>query len=86
VTPPVEQIARTSGKGRQPAIVERCQDLADEVTALEQERETVATEMRALSARIQLAVHNDRPDVALHVAGRLDALGAALLRRGDRAA
>lgn len=82
----VTTIRRTSGKGRQPAIVERCQDLADEVTALEAERDQVGTEMRALSARIQLAIHNDRPDLVLHVAGRLDALGASLLRRGDRAA
>ena len=56
--------------------------LQDEIAALAAARETVATEVRALSARIQLAIHADRPDVALHVAGRLDALGRSLTRRG----
>lgn len=86
MTASVTQIPRATGKGRQPAGVERCQDLQDEVTALEAERERFGHEVRALSARIQLAVHNDRPDVALHVAGRLDALGVSLLRRGEEAA
>jgi hypothetical protein len=56
--------------------------LADENRALELERANVATEIRALSARVQLAIHSDRPDLALHVAGRLDALAASLTRRG----
>lgn len=56
--------------------------LADEVRALELERLDVADEVRALSARVQLAIHSDRPDLALHVAGRLDALAASLTRRG----
>jgi hypothetical protein len=56
--------------------------LQDEIVAMAAEREDVATEVRALSARIQLAIHADRPDVALHVAGRLDALGRSLTRRG----
>jgi hypothetical protein len=59
--------------------------LQDEIVAMAAEREDVATEVRALSARIQLAIHADRPDVALHVAGRLDALGRSLTRRGSAA-
>lgn len=56
--------------------------LADEVRALRAERATVAIEIKALSSRVELAIHADRPDVALHVAGRLDALAASLERRG----
>jgi hypothetical protein len=81
VTAPVAQIARANGRGRQPAHVERMADLQDEIVAMAAEREDVAAEVRALSARIQLAIHADRPDVALHVAGRLDALAASLRRR-----
>lgn len=75
-------LARTRGKGRQPILVERLRDAEDELTALRAERYDTGSEIRALSARIQLAVHAERPDLALHVAGRLDALGEALLRRG----
>lgn len=82
MTTPVLQVVRVTGKGRQPAHVERIADLQDEIVAMAAEREDVATEVRALSARIQLAIHADRPDVALHVAGRLDALGRSLTRRG----
>lgn len=56
--------------------------LTDELRALQRERSDLATEIAALSARIELAIHADRPDVALHVAGRLDALAASLTRRG----
>ena len=73
---------RRLGRGRQTAAVEQIAELTAEVAALEAERYEVATEVRALSSRIQLAVHADRPDVALHVAGRLDALAASLFRRG----
>lgn len=81
-TAPVIPIERANGKGAQPAIVQQLRDARDEISALEAERDATATEVRALSARIQLAIHADRPDVALHVAGRLDALGHSLSRRG----
>jgi hypothetical protein len=57
-------------------------DLHMELAALAVERSDLATELLALSRRIQLAIHAERPDVALHVAGRLDALAATLTRRG----
>lgn len=57
-------------------------DLIDEIRALRAERSEVAAELEALSRRIQLAIHAERPDIALHVAGRLDALAASLTRRG----
>lgn len=72
---------RLAGKGRQPVAIERLRDAEIELAALHHERAAVATEVRALSARIQLAIHADRPDLALHVAGRLDALAASLNRR-----
>lgn len=75
-------IVRSAGKGRQPAAVERIRDLEDEITALHAERVTTGTEVRALSARVAIAVRADRPDLALHVAGRLQTLGDQLLRRG----
>jgi hypothetical protein len=81
VTAPVAQIARASGRGRQPAFVERMQELADELVARDAEYVDLADELTALSRRIQLAIHAERPDVALHVAGRLDALAASLRRR-----
>ena len=56
--------------------------LSDEVTALHAERADVASEISALSRRIDLAIRADRPDIAMHVAGRLDALAASLSRRG----
>lgn len=73
---------RLAGKGRQPVAVERLRDAELELAALHHERAAVASEIAALSARIELAIHADRPDVALHVAGRLDALAASLTRRG----
>lgn len=73
---------RRSGKGRQPAAIERQRDLEAEVAALADERSGLATELGALSRRIQLAIHAERPDVALQVAGRLDALADSLDRRG----
>lgn len=60
----------------------RLADLQDEITALRAERDGLGAEIEALSRRIQLAVWNQREDVALHVAGRLDALAASLRRRG----
>lgn len=81
-TAPVLPIERMRGKGRQPAVVERTRDLELELIAMTAERATVAVEVRALSSRIQLAIHAERPDLALHVAGRLDALADSLERRG----
>lgn len=78
------------GRGRPSAVqltdrLERSRlrnvSLTDELRALHHERSAVAVEVKALSARIQLAIHADRPDLALHVAGRLDALAASLDRR-----
>lgn len=83
MTAAVIPLRRASGKGRQTAVVERISDLEDDLTAVYAERDTAGTELRALSARLQMAIHADRPDVALHVAGRLDALGLSLLRRGE---
>jgi hypothetical protein len=60
--------------------------LRDELTALRSEREDAAVEIEALARRMTFAVQAGRDDVALHVLGRLDALGAALRRRGDGAA
>lgn len=62
--------ARPSGRGRQPALVERLADLRDELTASGQE-------MVAAGRRIEYAIVAGRPDVALHVAARLQVLGAA---------
>jgi hypothetical protein len=81
VTATVLQMKRAGGRGRQPAVVERMQELADELVARDAEYVDLADELTALSRRIQLAIHADRPDVALHVAGRLDALAASLRRR-----
>jgi hypothetical protein len=82
VTAPVVSITRTAGKGRQPVVIERIRDLEDELVALSSERVDLADEISALSRRIDLAIRADRPDVAMHVAGRLDALAASLSRRG----
>lgn len=78
---PVIQLPRAAGKGAQPAAIQQLRDAQDEITALRAERISVATEVEALSRRMQLAVLNDRPDLALHVAGRLDALAHSLHRR-----
>lgn len=56
--------------------------LAEELRALAAERTAIADEIGALSRRIDLSIRADRPDVAMHVAGRLDALAASLTRRG----
>lgn len=74
--------ARPSGHGRQPAAIERIRDLENELAAVTAERSQLADEIGALSRRIDLAIRADRPDVAMHVAGRLDALAASLTRRG----
>lgn len=58
------------GKGRQSAAVEAMADIRDELTAAGQE-------MVALGRRIEYALMADRPDVALHVAARLQVLGAS---------
>lgn len=50
--------------------------------ALRSELTEVGVEISALSSRTVMAIHADRPDVALHVAGRLDALAESLSRRG----
>jgi hypothetical protein len=82
VTAPVRPIARTAGKGRQPVAIERIRDLEDELAAVTAERSDLADEIEALARRIDLAIRADRPDVAMHVAGRLDALAHSLARRG----
>lgn len=56
-------------------------DLADEVRALHAERGDLADEIEALSRRAQIAIYNDRPDIVLSIAGRLDALAESLRRR-----
>ena len=73
--------ARRTGSGRQPAMVERFRDLADEIRARDAEYADLADELEALSRRVQIAIHADRPDVALHVAGRLYAIAQSLRRR-----
>jgi hypothetical protein len=55
--------------------------LATELVARDAETAALAVELSALSRRVQLAIHAERPDVALHVAGRLDALAESLARR-----
>lgn len=82
MTAPVAPIARLAGKGAQPAVVQQLRDLQDEVSALCLERDALGTEIEALSRRIDLAIRADRPDVAMHVAGRLEALAHSLIRRG----
>lgn len=66
---------------RKPDRRTEVQDLSDELSALHAEREALASEIGALSRRIDLAIRADRPDIALHVAGRLDALAHSLTRR-----
>jgi hypothetical protein len=56
--------------------------LAEEVRALHYERDAVGSEIEALARRIEYAIGADRPDVAMHVAGRLEALAHSLQRRG----
>ncbi len=82
VTATVAPVLRLAGKGRQPAAVELIRELQEEVAALLSELYTVGTEIEALSRRIDLAIRADRPDVAMHVAGRLEALAHSLQRRG----
>jgi hypothetical protein len=81
-TSAVPPLTRPTGKGRQPALVEHLRDLQDEITALLAEREIVGTEIEALSRRMEMAIMAGRDDVALHVAGRLEALAHSLIRRG----
>ena len=81
MTAAVLQLTRPSGHGRQPAEIERLRDLEDELRALTAERDQVADEIEALARRMELAFHADRPDVALHVAGRLEALAHSMARR-----
>jgi hypothetical protein len=84
-TAAVVPFVRPEGKGRQPAVVERLRDAEDEIAALTAERAAIGSEAQALSRRIELAIRSERPDVALHVAGRLWLLGQSLLRRGGAA-
>lgn len=42
----------------------------------------LGAELVALARRIELAITAERPDVAYHVAGRLEVLGQACIRRG----
>lgn len=56
--------------------------LSEELRALRCERDDLGTEIEALSRRIEYAIGAERPDVALHVAGRLEALAHSLQRRG----
>jgi hypothetical protein len=81
-TATIPPIVRLSGKGRQSALVERLRDAEDEITALHAERASLAAEVEALSRRIVFAITAGHPNVALHVAGRLDALAHSLRRRG----
>ena len=78
-------LVRIAGKGRQPAAVERIRDLEDELTALLAEGVAVADELAALAHRIELAIHAERDDIALHVAGRLASLAESWHRRGTAA-
>jgi hypothetical protein len=81
-TAPVAPVLRLTGKGRQPAAVELIRELQEEVAVLLSELYAVGTEIEALSRRIDLAIRADRADVAMHVAGRLEALAHSLQRRG----
>lgn len=75
-------LRRGRGRPSPEALVTANDHLRAEVHAMRTERNDLATEVSALSRRIQYAIAADRPDVALHVAGRLDALAASLDRRG----
>lgn len=55
--------------------------LQDEVTALTAELGIAGDEIEALSRRMEMAIMAGRDDVALHVAGRLEALAHSLQRR-----
>lgn len=46
----------------------------------------LGSELIAIGSRIELAYAAGRPDVAMHVAGRLDSLGRSCVRRGGGAA
>lgn len=81
-TAAVPPLLRIAGKGRQPAAVELIRDLQDEVAALLAEMAAIGAEVEALSRRIDLAIRAERADVAMHVAGRLEALAHSLQRRG----
>lgn len=56
--------------------------LTEELRALHLERSDLGSEIEALSRRIEYAIGAGRDDVALHVAGRLEALAHSLQRRG----
>jgi uncharacterized protein YlxW (UPF0749 family) len=82
--PPTDQPrpSLTALRGRKPDRRTEVADLQDELHALHAERNDVGTEIEALSRRIEYAIGAERPDVALHVAGRLEALAHSLQRRG----
>lgn len=46
----------------------------------------LGSELISIGSRIELAYTAGRPDVAMHVAGRLDSLGRACIRRGSKGA
>lgn len=82
-----------NGRPSNATLVARNESLRDynellrlEVRQLLDEVGRLGVELVASASRIDLALTADRPDVALHVAGRLDDLGQACLRRSDRGA
>lgn len=82
-----------SGRPSNARLLERNATLRDynellrtEIRQLLDEVGRVGVELVALSSRIDMALSADRPDVALHVAGRIEELGRACVRRGGRAA
>jgi hypothetical protein len=90
-----ERIARTNNPNGRPsnAVLNERLARAREVNglirtenrALLEELARIGSEIVALGRRVELAITADRPDVAMHVAGRLDDLGQACVRRGGAA-
>lgn len=54
-----------------------------EIRSIRVEQIALGSEMTGLSNRIQLAIRAERPDIAMHVAGRLAVLGASQTRKGS---
>lgn len=54
-----------------------------EIRSVRAENAEYGSEIAALSRRIELAITAERPDVAMHVAGRLADLAASLSRKGS---
>lgn len=78
----VTRLPHAGGRPSNASQAERIANLRDELHALRCERADLGTEIEALSRRIEYAIGAERPDVALHVAGRLEALAHSLQRRG----